>query len=113
MCLFSQRGVLQFRSPAIKDGIATLITTNGHIFAFNIENGEVIWDINKNGKGYTNTVIVDNIVYVGCGDNHLYALDLKTGRELWNYESDNPVHTPFIDNGVVYFMSGNYFYAIK
>lgn len=102
-----------FRSPAIKDGIATLITTNGHIFAFNTENGDVIWDIKKSGKGYTNTVIVDNIVYVGCGDNHLYALDLKSGKELWNYESDNPVHTPFVDSGVVYFISGNYFYAIK
>lgn len=102
-----------FRSPAVKDGIATLITTNGHIYAFNTENGEIIWDVRKYGKGYTNTVIAGNIVYVGCGDSYLYAFELNTGKELWKYKSNNPVHTPFVDNGVVFFISGNYFYALR
>lgn len=102
-----------FRSPAVKDGVATLITTNGHIYAFNIKDGSVLWDLRKPGLGYTNTAIVDNIVYVGCADNHLYALELNTGKEIWNYTADSPVNTPLIDNGVVYFTSGKYVYALK
>lgn len=102
-----------FRSPAINDTIATVITTNGHLYAFDTTDGTVLWETRKPGLGYTNTAICDDIVYVGCADRHLYAFKLKTGQELWNVETDAPVNTPLIDNGVVYFTSGNYLYAIK
>jgi outer membrane protein assembly factor BamB len=54
--------------------------------------GNVIWDLRKPGLDYTNTAIVQDIVYVGCRDNYLYALDLKTGEEIWNFNAENPVN---------------------
>ena len=71
------------------------------------------WQHNKPGLGYTNSAIVDDIVYFGCADNCLYAFELKTGKELWKFESDASVNTPVIDNGIIYFSSGNYVYALK
>jgi outer membrane protein assembly factor BamB len=102
-----------FRSPAISNGVATLITTNGHIYAFNIKNGNVLWKTTRPGKGYTNTSIAGNIVYVGCADGYLCAFDLNTGEELWKFNSGMPVNTPLIDNGTIYFTSGNYLYALN
>jgi outer membrane protein assembly factor BamB len=102
-----------YRSPAVNNGVATVITSNGHLYAFDAAKGNVIWDLRKPGLDYTNTAIVQDIVYVGCGDNYLYALDLKTGEEIWNFKAENPVNTPTVQNGIVYFTSGNYQYAIK
>lgn len=102
-----------FRSPAISKNVATIITTHGHIYALDSKNGSVLWSAFKEGLGYTNTIIVDDIVYVGCADNYLYAFELKTGKELWSFQSDSPVNTPLVDDGIVYFTSGNYLYAIQ
>jgi outer membrane protein assembly factor BamB len=108
-----------YRSPSVDsvNGIVTVITTNGHIYAFNIRDGTVIWDIVKKGKNnwpiYTHTAIADNIVYVGCADGFIYALELKTGKEIWKYETGMPVGTPLVDNGKVFFTSGPNVYCIK
>jgi len=102
-----------FRSPSVSEDVATFITTNGHIYALDINNGKVLWTSIKEGLGYTNTTIAQNIVYVGCADNYLYAYDLKTGTELWEFESGSPVNTPLVDNGIIYFTSGDYLYSIQ
>ena len=103
-----------YRAPAVSDEIATLVTTRGHIYAFDTNTGTVLWDIHKNsGIGYTNTAIAGSVVYVGCADSYLYAFDLKTGQELWKYKAEYPVKTPLVNHGVVYFVSGNYLYAIE
>lgn len=63
--------------------------------------------------GYTNPSIADDIVYFGCADDHLYAFDLQTGQELWKFNAGKPVNTPLIEDGIIYFTSGEYLYALK
>jgi outer membrane protein assembly factor BamB len=102
-----------FRSPAVSKGVATVITTHGHIYGLDSNNGNVLWSTFKEGLGYTNTIITNDIVYVGCADNYLYAFNLMTGKELWKFKSDSPVNTPLVNDGILYFTSGNYLYSIQ
>lgn len=102
-----------FRSPAVTDKVLTVITSHQHIYAFDKFTGKVLWVSDKTGLGYTNTAVAGNIVYVGSADNYLYALDLFTGKEIWKFGAGGPINTPLIDNGKVYFTSGNYIYAIQ
>jgi outer membrane protein assembly factor BamB len=102
-----------YRSPSVSDNVLTVITSHQHIYAFDKFTGKVLWVSDKTGLGYTNTAIAENIVYVGSADNYLYALDLLTGKEIWKFGAESPVNTPLINNGTVYFTSGNYIYAIQ
>ncbi len=105
-----------YRSPAVHNCIAVVITTNGHIYAFNTKDGTVLWDVTKKGinnwPAYTHPAIVGDVVYVGCSDGYMYAFELNSGRELWNFKTGLPIGTPVVDNGVVYFTSGPYAFAI-
>lgn len=102
-----------FRCPAVSDKVLTVITSNQQIYAFDKFTGKVLWNTDKMGLGYTNTTIVEDIVYVGCADTYLYAFDLYTGEELWKFKADVAVNTPLVNDGVVYFISGNYLYALE
>ncbi|HEX2937223.1 MAG TPA: PQQ-binding-like beta-propeller repeat protein [Bacteroidales bacterium] len=102
-----------FRCPAVSKDVATVITTHGHIYGLDTNNGKVLWSSYKEGLGYTNTIIAHDMVYVGCADNYLYAFNLKTGKEFWKFKSDSPVNTPLVNDGIIYFTSGNYLYSIQ
>jgi outer membrane protein assembly factor BamB len=100
-------------TPSIKDNICVFVSDKSHTYAVDTKTGNLKWDIAKSGKIYTTALIAENIVYVACGDNNLYALELETGHDVWKFKSEGTVSSPWIDDKVIYFSSGNYIYAIE
>ena len=69
--------------------------------------GEVIWEFVGAGKVYSKPAIAGDLLYFGSGDHFLYALDPKTGEERWRFEAQAMVCNPVVNDGKVYFGSGN------
>jgi|GEM_PF-2118386 len=49
-----------------------------------------IWRIEATGL-FTTPLVVDNRLYLGCGDRHLYVYDFITRKNLWTRETDGAV----------------------
>ena len=67
------------------EGSAIATTGNGHVFAFDVENGKLIWQramgisIQSVPSGRNGTI------YFVTSDNQLYALSLKDGSTQWTH----------------------------
>ncbi|MGA3283484.1 MAG: PQQ-binding-like beta-propeller repeat protein [Verrucomicrobiota bacterium] len=102
-----------WQSPAIAGNVCVFVTDKGHIYALDTGTGSLLWDIRKTGAVNTSASITEQTVYVGGGNHSLYAFQLTTGRELWEFQTADAVSTPWLENGVAYFSSGKWVYAIK
>ena len=100
-------------TPSIKNDICVFVSDKSHIYAVDTKTGNLKWEAIKKGKVYTTPAIAENLVYIACGDNTLYVLELETGKEIWKFASEGAVSSPWIDDKVIYFSSGNYTYAIE
>jgi outer membrane protein assembly factor BamB len=73
-------------TPAIKDGVIFLGTSDGHTFeAMDAESGAVRWTFPVNLNVFSSPGVAGDTVYFGCFNGMLYALDAATGKERWRY----------------------------
>lgn len=82
-------------TPVVRDGRVYTLGSEGHLFCFNAENGDVIWskDFQKDyGRehspvwGYSSNPLLDEdrlIVFVGGKGTTVVAFDKNTGKEVW------------------------------
>ena len=97
-------------TPAVKGNIVITGSSDGTVYAIDIEKREKIWEF-KTGKSIfrcsaynrddrallSSPTISGELVFIGSGDGNIYALDIKTGEKKWEYTIGVPVlSTPTI-----------------
>ena len=111
-------------SPAIYKGVVYFGSGDGNLYALDAEIGFEKWrfetEVDKSMHGFeiTNSIysspsIAENIIYFGCNNRYFYAIDIHTGEEKWKIKTEMDLWcSPVILNGVVYFTSDRFLYAI-
>jgi outer membrane protein assembly factor BamB len=120
-CLNKDTGELLWRKNmnalvthiGLTDSLLFFNTTDGYLYAMNKNTGTIRWEFKTEGKTYSRAILADNVIYFGSGDGNLYAMDLFSGRQIWKFETGSAVHRLAIDNGIIFFGSGNFMYAIE
>jgi len=53
---------------------------------------------------FSQTSVVDGVVYFGATDFSVYALNAHTGAKVWSYKTDSTIYfsSPAVANGVIY-----------
>ncbi|MDO4161936.1 MAG: PQQ-binding-like beta-propeller repeat protein [Pseudomonadota bacterium] len=110
--------------PLIADGRIYTLDAAGLLSAFNLQNGEVLWDIKlrSDNDNVDDTALkgagiaLDNgTIYATTGYGVVYAVSAKKGEILWQKSLQTPLRiAPMVANGNVYIQSvDNKFYALK
>ena len=94
-------------SPAIKDDLIIIGSTDAGVIAFDLHNFEEVWRF-KTQVGLTvsapyripprsniaaSPVITNNQVFIGGLDGNFYCLNARTGLELWSVELGAPIYS--------------------
>jgi outer membrane protein assembly factor BamB len=76
-----------YSAPPIVSGGCVFINTNGHVVAYDLDNGRVVWTSNgPSTAGAFAVTVADGRVHVGIpnsGKPRAAAFDVSTGRVLW------------------------------
>jgi len=84
----------QVSSPAVRNGIVYIGTSDGKVMAFSEYNGSRLWtfDTGPSPTGVTSSpVALPSGTYVAAGDGLLYALSPE-GKPLWNFSLGGPAY---------------------
>ena len=104
-------------SPAVADGrvfFGALGFGDGRpLFALDQRTGDLVWR-STNGGIISSPAVAKGAVYVGSGDGNLYVVDATSGDQLLRFRTETPIgSSPVVVDGVVYFLSGLTFFAVK
>ncbi|HSV49732.1 MAG TPA: PQQ-binding-like beta-propeller repeat protein, partial [Candidatus Acidoferrales bacterium] len=96
----------QVGSPTVVDGVVYVGSYDHKLYAFNAQNGSLIWAAETGDIIISKPAVAEGIVCVGSEDYNLYAFDTATGSKLWSFATGYYVDSdPAIIDGVVYFGS--------
>jgi outer membrane protein assembly factor BamB len=112
--LYKATGAIK-SSLAISDKTLYFGSTNGTMYALNLDDGTRVWTYNTGGSILSSPIVNGDNVYFGSMDNYFYALNKKNGDSVWKYKTGNGIESsPAIDNGVIYFgANDNRLYALN
>ena len=119
-------------SPAIANGLAYVGSTDGNLYAVDVESGAQKWKFETHVRVTSSPAIAGGVVYFGSYDGKFYALDAATGQLKWKFQTagerrfagkhlhgsqpdgesmpdpfDLFLSSPAVTGGVVYFGSGD------
>jgi outer membrane protein assembly factor BamB len=121
---------------AIADGVVYATSYDGHIYALNPDNGDLIWqfpaDIEPGDKepadedtplkeriepkafSYAAPTVHEGMLYVGNLDGYMYAIHTKDGSLKWRFKTGSGItSSALVHAGTLYFGSkDNHLYAI-
>ncbi|MDA1188160.1 MAG: PQQ-binding-like beta-propeller repeat protein [Chloroflexi bacterium] len=106
--------------PAVADGIVVVGSSDGNVYAFDVETQEELWQYETGNKIWATPTVQDDVVYIGSLDKYLYALKLTGSDEevgerlLWRFKTEGAISAkPVVVNNHVYFGSfDSNFYAV-
>ncbi len=127
-----------YSSPAISDNIAYIGSGDNNLYAIDTKNGEKIWTFESKGEIHSTPAVNNKTVFFVSNDGNFYALDKISGAEKWRfktqgekqysavnlfgYDTNNEIYpdpwdlylsSPVVENGIVYFGSGDsHIYAL-
>lgn len=111
-----------FSSPVISEGVAYFGGLDSTVYALDITNGNVKWKLKTNGEIRSTPVVENSHVFLLGGNGVLSCIDKNTGKPVWRSVFDNTAlflgerrydwadyfhSSPIIQEGVIYFGSGN------
>ena len=79
-------------APITHNGKVFVGAQNGKFACINLEDGKIVWQVEKKGFFEGSAAVVDKVVIVGCGDAFVYAFDIATGKEVWKFETEGEIH---------------------
>jgi outer membrane protein assembly factor BamB len=128
---FHTRGMV-ISSPAIANGTVYVGSTDGNLYAVDLETGEQKWKFATHVRVTSSPAVANGVVYFGSYDGNFYALDAANGQLKWKFKTEGEhryaathIHgsepaaetmpdpfdfylsSPVIWNGAVYFGSGD------
>lgn len=87
-----------------------VIQGNGYdgLVAVDRESGNTLWRIPVNGGVEGGVSVIKDHLFFGGNDGHFYSASVSTGKVNWNIlVRSETLAAPLIDDGVVYFLTGN------
>ncbi len=111
-------GIVQ-GAPAVVDGVAYALATDGRLYAFRVSTGKLLWreTVGKGLKptepfGLSSPAVGPGDhprVFVGTPDGKVVAVRAKDGRKLWTSSTGGRiVSSPAVVNGIVYIGSNDH-----
>jgi outer membrane protein assembly factor BamB len=119
-------------SPAIVNGTAYVGSTDGNLYAVDLESGTERWKFATKVRVVSSPAVDGGVVYFGSYDGNFYALDAASGQVKWKFQTggerrfagkhlhgahpdaetmpdpfDFYISSPVVWNGAVYFGSGD------
>ena len=76
-----------FSSPVISGDEVFIGSDDGHLYALNARNGELLWKFRTGGRVSSSPAVYDNKVYVVSFDGYLYCIERQSGREVWKFKT--------------------------
>ena len=98
-------------SASVFDDKVYFGSSDSHVYALNIETGEVAWSYRTGAGVHSSPAIWENSVLVGSWDSKVYSLDAQNGRENWSYTTGKDTAqyiwhgvqaSPSVENGIAY-----------
>jgi outer membrane protein assembly factor BamB len=90
-------------SPVVRDGIAYFGTTNGRVYALNLDRRRPRWVFRGGVKITGSPALVGNRLYIGDYSGRVFALNARTGRVIWTGNAGSKVYgTVAVSQGRVF-----------
>ena len=88
--------------PVIHKNKGYVIDHKGHMFAFNVKTGEVVWDLKLNTPVSGGLALFNDILFFGNSKGELIAFDIKSKKEIWRTQlSSEILSTPVVEQGII------------
>jgi eukaryotic-like serine/threonine-protein kinase len=125
-------GGLIISSPAIAGGLVYVGSTDGNLYAVNLNSGMMKWKFESKARIVSTPAVADGVVYFSSYDGLVYAVDAFSGKLKWSFKNagerrfaarhihgalpvaetmpdpfDVYLSSPAVWNGTVYFGSGD------
>jgi outer membrane protein assembly factor BamB len=103
-----------FNNPVVLEDTIYFGSTDGNIYALDIESGYMRWVYKTTGAINSVPYADDSRVYVGSNDGKLYALSQKDGSKDWSFQADSTIQSTIIkDRDSIMFVSdGGHVYSL-
>ncbi len=96
------------QKPAIADGRVYAAAVEGGVRAFDLQNGQSVWNYPSELRLSGGPGAGDGLVVVGSLDGDVIALDAATGAEKWKAKVGNEIiAAPAVGNGMVFVRSND------
>lgn len=103
-------------SPAIYEGTVFFGSSDYHIYAVDVQSGQLKWKYKTGNTVHSDPVIDEGIIYTGSFDGFMYALDANDGSLIWKFDTVGAAYFPegavqqgaAIHKGVILFGSRDY-----
>jgi eukaryotic-like serine/threonine-protein kinase len=76
-----------FSSPVICGKKLFIGSDDGHLYALNTMDGQLLWKFQTGGRVSSTPATYENKVAFISFDGHVYCLDQKTGKEIWKFKT--------------------------
>jgi outer membrane protein assembly factor BamB len=104
-----------FNNPVVLDDTIYFGSTDGNVYALDIESGYMRWVYKTTGAINSVPFADSERVYIGSNDGKLYALDQETGREEWSFQADSTIQSTIInyEDHIIFVSDGGNVYAVE
>jgi eukaryotic-like serine/threonine-protein kinase len=127
-----QTGGQVISSPAVVKGTAYVGSTDGNLYAIDLESGAQKWNLELGVRATSSPAVENGIIYLGTYSGRFYAVDAATGKLKWKFLTEGErrfagkhlhgsepaaetmpdpfdfyLSSPAVWNGAVYFGSGD------
>ena len=109
-----QEPAYAFNNPVVLDDTIYFGSTDGNVYALDIESGYMRW-VHKT-RGAINSVPVadEDTLYIGSNDGVLYALDQETGSSRWTFQATSTLQSTIIkhEDSILFVGDGDFVYSV-
>jgi outer membrane protein assembly factor BamB/tetratricopeptide (TPR) repeat protein len=85
-------GEIEYAAVAA-DGLAIIGSTDGHVYAFDINSGALQWKSTCNMSRVTTPLwLTSGAVFAGGGDYGVYSVGIRDGKEIWSQKTGSTVN---------------------
>src|SRR5215475_13857933 len=120
-----------FSSPAVAGGVVYAGSSDGLLYAVDLETGALKWKFPTNSRVPSSPAVDGSVVFFASYDSNFYAVDTTTGKKKWSFKTEGErryagkhlhgsvpmaetmpdpfdfyLSSPTVLNGLVYFGSG-------
>ena len=83
-----QTGGQVISSPAVANGAAYIASTDGNLYALDLESGVQKWKLALGVRATASPAVDNGVIYLGTYSGRFYAVDAATGKLKWKFQTE-------------------------